>query len=99
MTDKEVEKLIEQRAADLESKAPQTPELLYFSGIVKSTKKRLARRQKIQFIIFIAVAVVIAVSVFLFAFLNIAIFAVIQAVPLALFCILYLCSRRTEATR
>lgn len=99
MTDKEVEMRIAKRAAESAENTPETPELLYFSGAVKDAKRRIARRQNIQFAVFIAVAVLVAAGVMLCVFTSVALFAVLQLLPIALFFILYRSERRTEAPK
>lgn len=99
MTDKDLEKRIAERAAQAEQQSPDTPDLLHFSGIVKETKKRIARRQRNQLILFIAVAIVLFSAVVLFAFMNVAVFAAAQLVPVVIFGILYLRERRTGGAR
>lgn len=88
MTDKEVERLIKDKAANCAGNPPAAPELLYLTGVVKSAKMRIKKRQNIQFAIFIAVAVIVAAIVMMFAFTNIAVYIAAQLLPLALFCIL-----------
>ena len=99
MTDKEVERLISKRATKCADDTPKTPEILYFSGVVRQTKKRLARRQNIQFAIFIAASVIVVMAEMLCFFTSVAVFAVVQILPVVLFCILCPRARRTEATR
>lgn len=72
-----------------------TPELGYFTELVKQEKLRIAKKQKLQFAVFIVVAILIISAILLILFANLLIFSVLQGGLLVLFIGLILRKLRT----
>ena len=62
-----------------------TPELRYFTDLVKNERAKIAKRQKLQFALFIVASILIISVILLILFANILVFSVLQGVLLILF--------------
>lgn len=97
MTEKELEQRLTQKAEECRSAEIETPDIGFFSGLVRSERKREEKRRRLQFRLFLAaVAAAISLMVF-FVFINIQILFFMQLIPLIVFFILMHRSRRMEA--
>jgi hypothetical protein len=62
-----------------------TPELGYFTELVKQEKLRIAKKQKLQFAVFIVAAILIISAILLILFASALAFSVLQGGLLVLF--------------
>lgn len=99
MNDKDIEKLISQKAGEYRNKDVKTPGIEVFSTLVHNEKFKAEKRQNRQFLIFLAVAAVIITALILCLCTNIIFFLAVQALPLAAFFPLLRKMRRTEVEK
>lgn len=87
MDEQEFEKLLSEKLKRLGQNDEKTPELAEFAALVKQEKQKIARRQNIQFTVFLSTSVFILAALFLSYFRNQALFFSIQAIPVVILAI------------
>lgn len=85
MRDEEIEKRLKASVRKMDETGVKTPELLYFTELVKREKRVIEKRQNIQFAVFILLSVFIAAAVMLCYFASVAAFVTLQAAAFVLF--------------
>lgn len=96
MQDEDMEKKLKESIKKIDETGMKTPELLYFTELVKTEKCVIQKRQNVQFAIFILLSVFIAAAVILCYFASVAAFITLQAVALAVFLIIIARSVKTR---
>lgn len=96
MKDEKIEKLIENSMKKIDNAQIETPELMYFTELVKEEKKHLDKKQDTQFIIFVSCSLFIISAVILCIVVNIAAYGVLQFAALVMFFIIYFARRKME---
>lgn len=99
MKDEEIEKLIENSMKKIDNAQIETPELTYFTELVKSEKKSIVKKQNTQFIMFIFCSLFVVSAVLLCVFVNMTMYGVLQFAAIVLFLIIYFVRSKTEVAR